>query len=123
MIAVAAFAIRPPFASAQNPSEVRFQSPTRGEIVARYADGMLTTEGASDSSSGKWWTGSYSAKLADLDLENVNYGRFTTEAGSGRASGLRSSATPRSATRMSVRTVPIAASTSGASRWRSVRSS
>ncbi len=53
-----AVAIWPALVSAQNPTEVRFQSPTRGEIVARYADGVLSTEGASDVSSGKWWTGS-----------------------------------------------------------------
>ena len=75
-------------ASAQNPIEVRFQSPTRGEIVARYADGVLSTEGASDVSSGKWWTGSYSVKLTDLDLENVSYGKFTTEPGSPAAATL-----------------------------------
>lgn len=88
MIAVAAFAARLPVAAAQNPVEVRFQSPTRGEIVTHYADGMLSTEGASDFSSGKWWTGSYSAKLSDLDLENVNYGSFTTEPGSPAAATL-----------------------------------
>lgn len=88
MIAVAALVVRPPLAVAQNPIEVRFQSPTRGEIVARYADGMLTTEGASDFSSGKWWTGSYSVKLSDLDLELVNYGTFTTEPGSPAAATL-----------------------------------
>ncbi len=88
MIAIVAVAVRPPFASAQNPTEIRFQSPTRGEIIARYADGMLTTEGASDFSSGKWWSGSYAAKLADLDLENVSYGSFTTEPGSPAAATL-----------------------------------
>src|SRR5579862_4183047 len=79
MIVVTGFAL-PLMAVAQKSLEVRFQNSTRGEIVARYADGMLTTEGASDFMSGKWWTGSYSAKLSDLDLENVSYGTFTTEA-------------------------------------------
>lgn len=88
MIAVVAFTTKLPLASAQSPTEVQFQSPTRGQIVARYADGTLTSEGASDSSSGKWWTGSYSAKLADLDLENVSYGNFTNEAGSPGAATL-----------------------------------
>ena len=79
---------RPQLVAAQSAPEIRFQSPTRGEIVARYADGMLTSEGMSDYSSGKFWTGSYSAKLSDLDLENVNYGTFTTEPGKPAAATL-----------------------------------
>jgi hypothetical protein len=89
MIAIiVVFAARPQPAAAQNPIEIRFQSPTRGEIVARYADGAISTQGASDMNSGKWWTGSYTAKLADLDLENVEYGKFTAEAGSPAAATL-----------------------------------
>lgn len=88
MIAAGICSVWPALTSAQNPTEVRFQSPTRGEIVARYADGVLSTEGASDGSSGKWWTGSYSVKLTDLDLENVSYGKFTTEPGSPAAATL-----------------------------------
>jgi hypothetical protein len=88
MLAAAVFSGWAASASAQNPIEVRFQSPTRGEIVARYADGVLSTAGASDVSSGKWWTGSYSVKLTDLDLESVSYGKFTTEPGSPAAATL-----------------------------------
>jgi len=68
-------------ASGQNELLVRFQSPARGEIVSRYADGTLTVEGKADLSSGKWWTGTYSAKLSDLDFENVNIGTLTSEPG------------------------------------------
>jgi hypothetical protein len=63
--------IRARVASGQNELLVRFQSPARGEIVSRYADGSLTVEGKSDLSSGKWWRGTYSVKLSDLDFENV----------------------------------------------------
>jgi hypothetical protein len=73
--------IRARVASGQNELLVRFQSPPRGEIVSRYADGTLTVEGEADLSSGKWWRGTYSVKLSDLDFENVNYGTFTTEPG------------------------------------------
>jgi hypothetical protein len=73
--------IRAPVASGQNELLVQFQSPARGEIVSRYADGTLTVEGESDSSSGKWWTGTYSVKLSDVDFENVSFGAFTTEPG------------------------------------------
>ncbi len=75
------FGIRPHVVAAENELLVRFQSPARGEIVSRYADGTLTVEGEADFSSGKWWTGTYSAKLSDLDFENVNFGTFTTEPG------------------------------------------
>ena len=87
MIAATGIAMRGPSAAAQTPLEIRFQSPSRGEIVARFADGVLTSEGESDFSSGKWWTGIYSAKLSDLDLETVNYGTFT-EPGSPAAATL-----------------------------------
>jgi hypothetical protein len=60
---------------------VRFQSPTRGEIVTHFADGNLTVDGASDLTSGKWWTGTISAKVSDLDLDNPQLGAFTTEPG------------------------------------------
>ena len=60
---------------------VRFQSAARGEIVTHYADGNLTVDGASDFTSGKWWTGTITAKVSDLDLENPNFGAFTTEPG------------------------------------------
>jgi hypothetical protein len=73
--------IRVRVASGQNELLVRFQSPARGEIVSRYANGTLTVEGESDLSSGKWWRGTYSAKLSDLDFEDVNFGTFTKEPG------------------------------------------
>jgi hypothetical protein len=49
--------------------------------VSRFADGTLTVDGASDFSSGKWWKGTYSVKLSDLDFADVNFGTFTTEPG------------------------------------------
>jgi hypothetical protein len=73
--------IRVRVASGQNELLVRFQSPVRGEIVSRYADGTLTVEGESDLVSGKWWSGTYSVKLSDLDFEDVNFGTFTKEPG------------------------------------------
>ena len=90
-LALIGLMVLPPRVVAQSAPEIRFQSPTRGEIVARYADGMLTSEGMSDYSSGKFWTGSYSAKLSDLDLENVSYGTFTTEPGKPAAATCASS--------------------------------
>jgi hypothetical protein len=73
--------IRARVASGEDELLARFQSPARGEIVSRYAAGTLTVEGKSDTSSGKWWTGTYSVKLTDLDFENLNFGTFTMEPG------------------------------------------
>jgi len=81
IVALSVCGIRARVASGQNELLVRFQSPARGEIVSRYADGTLTVEGEADLSSGKWWTGTYSVKLSDLDFESVNIGTLTTEPG------------------------------------------
>lgn len=129
--------IRARVASGQNELLVRFQSPARGEIVSRYADGTLTVEGAADLSSGKWWTGTYSVKLSDLDFENVNIGTLTTEPGPPprcparqtatacrkKASGHRSSVTRIYATRVFIQMEQTTASISGASPCRNVRAS
>ena len=61
--------LRAQVASGQNELLVHFQSPARGEIVSRYADGTLTVEGESDFLSGKWWTGTYSVKQSDWTLQ------------------------------------------------------